>query len=58
MRTDYAAAITESEEELPRLERVLRGRRQHARVRMLRLLKGGRPACPGACRWWGIACAS
>lgn len=64
MRTDYPTAISESAEELARLERALRGRRQHARVRMLRLLKvGAAPSLPRCAplvgysprqltRWW------
>ena len=41
MRTHYRDQITESEEELERLERTLRGQALCDRVKMLRLLKSG-----------------
>ena len=64
MRTDYPAAISESEQALARRERALRGDARQARVRMLRLLKGGAaPSLPRCAplvgysprqlaRWW------
>ena len=65
MRTDYRQAIVESEAELARLERALRGQAKQARVRMLWLLKSGRATSLPKCsplvgyslrqltRWWG-----
>jgi transposase len=64
VRTAYPSVIGESEQELAALERRLRGRAGAARVRMLRLLKGGAATTLGACaplvgysprqlaRWW------
>ena len=64
MRTDYALAITEDEAALRREERRVRGRPTAARVRALRLLKGGAAQTLEACanlvghsprqvaRWW------
>lgn len=64
MRTAYRSVITETEDELAAAERRLRGRPAAARVRMLRLLKGGAAPTLGACapllgysprqlaRWW------
>lgn len=64
MRSAYPTVIAESEEELVAAERRLRGRPVAARVRMLRLLKGGAAPSLAACaplvgyslrqlaRWW------
>ena len=64
MRTDYRQAISESEEELRRREKELRGQAKQARVRMLVLLKSGAaPSLPRCAplvgyslrqvtRWW------
>lgn len=64
MRRDYRTAITESAEALAGRERRLRGSPLQARVRMLRLLKGGVARSLRACapllgyerrqlgRWW------
>lgn len=64
MRTDYPTVIAEDLTTLRRLERRLRGRPTAARVRALRLLKGGAARSLGACaelvghsprqvaRWW------
>jgi transposase len=64
MRRDYTTAIGESVEELARQERRWRGTRLAARVRLLRLLKGGAVRSLRACapllgyeqrqlgRWW------
>jgi transposase len=65
MRTDYPAAIQEDALALARRERELRGDRREARVRTLRLLRGGRATSLPRCaplvgyslrqvtRWWG-----
>lgn len=49
MRTDYPTAIAEDLTTLRRLERRLRGRPTAARVRALRLLKGGTARSLGGC---------
>jgi transposase len=64
MRTDYRQAITESEAELRRRERELRGQAGQVRVRMLLLLRSGTATSLPKCsplvgyslrqltRWW------
>lgn len=64
MRTAYPSVIAEPEHELAAAERRLRGRPAAARVRMLRLLKGGAATSLASCaplvgysprqlaRWW------